>query len=145
MDSNLNIKPFLFQTFVFDPRKGSITKNKGEEIFMEPRLKALFQILLNNKNDVVTRDELMSFVWKNTVVSEESISKAVSDLRKFISKNDISNFKITTISKLGYKLEVEETLTKTHKYSKKLLKLMVYSLGIIALIIILIRAFRYEQ
>ncbi len=140
MDSNLTTKPFLFRSFIFNPRKGSITKNRGEEI-----LNALFQILVNHKNDVVTRDELMSFVWKEAVVSEESISKAVSDLRKFILKNDIANFKITTISKLGYKLEVDEAFIKTPRYSKRIIKLLAYSLGAIAFIIILIRALKYEQ
>jgi len=133
---------------MFDHQKGSITKNNGEEIFMEKRLKEFFSILLSNENNVVTRSELMTFVWKDVIVSEESISKAVSDLRRFLINNKIENIKIVTISKLGYKLEIEAAIDIEQRkinYSKKVLKIIGYIVGIIVLLIILIRAMRYEQ
>jgi len=133
---------------MFDHQKGSITKNNGEEIFMEKRLKEFFSILLSHENNVVTRSELMTFVWKDVIVSEESISKAVSDLRRFLINNKIENIKIVTISKLGYKLEIEAAIDIEQRkinYSKKVLKIIGYIVGIIVLLIILIRAMRYEQ
>jgi DNA-binding winged helix-turn-helix (wHTH) protein len=133
---------------MFDHRIGSITKNNGEEIFMEKRLKEFFSILLSHKNNVVTRSELMTSVWKDVIVSEESISKAVSDLRRFLINNKIENIKIVTISKLGYKLEIETAFDIEQRkinYSKKVLKIIAYIVGIIVLLIILIRAIRYEQ
>ncbi len=137
-----------FQSSMFDHQKGSITKNNGEEIFMEKRLKEFFSILLSHENNVVTRSELMTFVWKDVIVSEESISKAVSDLRRFLINNKIENIKIVTISKLGYKLEIEAAIDIEQRkinYSKKVLKIIGYIVGIIVLLIILIRAMRYEQ
>lgn len=137
-----------FQSSMFDHQKGSITKNNGEEIFMEKRLKEFFSILLSHENNVVTRSELMTFVWKDVIVSEESISKAVSDLRRFLINNKIENIKIVTISKLGYKLEIEAAIDIEQRkinYSKKVLKIIGYIVGIIVLLIILIRAIRYEQ
>ena len=137
-----------FQSSMFDHQKGSITINNGEEIFMEKRLKEFFSILLSHENNVVTRSELMTFVWKDVIVSEESISKAVSDLRRFLINNKIENIKIVTISKLGYKLEIEAVIAIEQRkinYSKKVLKIIGYIVGIIVLLIILIRAMRYEQ
>lgn len=137
-----------FQSSMFDHQKGSITINNGEEIFMEKRLKEFFSILLSHENNVVTRSELMTFVWKDVIVSEESISKAVSDLRRFLINNKIENIKIVTISKLGYKLEIEAAIDIEQRkinYSKKVLKIIGYIVGIIVLLIILIRAMRYEQ
>jgi len=115
---------------------------------MEKRLKEFFSILLSHKNNVVTRSELMTSVWKDVIVSEESISKAVSDLRRFLINNKIENIKIVTISKLGYKLEIETAFDIEQRkinYSKKVLKIIAYIIGIIVLLIILIRAMRYEQ
>ena len=84
--------PIRFQSNQFDYRKGSIILNNGEEIFMEHRLKELFLVLLKHKDDFISRDDLMAFVWKDIVVSEQSVSKAISDLRKFFINNDVSTF-----------------------------------------------------
>lgn len=148
MNKNKTYDLISFQSSMFDHQKGSITKNNGEEIFMEKRLKEFFSILLSHENNVVTRSELMTFVWKDVIVSEESISKAVSDLRRFLINNKIENIKIVTISKLGYKLEIEAAIDIEQRkinYSKKVLKIIGYIVGIIVLLIILIRAMRYEQ
>lgn len=148
MNKNKTYDLISFQSSMFDHQKGSITKNNGEEIFMEKRLKEFFSILLSHENNVVTRSELMTFVWKDVIVSEESISKAVSDLRRFLINNKIENIKIVTISKLGYKLEIEAAIDIEQRkinYSKKVLKIIGYIVGIIVLLIILIRAMGYEQ
>ncbi len=71
---------------IFNSRNGSIMVENGGEIFLEPRLKGFFPILLENTNNVVTRDELMAFVWKVLVVSDESATKAASDLRKTLQR-----------------------------------------------------------
>lgn len=138
----------LFQSNLFDYRKGSIVMKNGNEIFMEHRLKELFLILLKNKDDFVSREKLMAFVWKDVVVTEQSITKAISDLRKFFIKNDIENLNITTVSKIGYKLEIKESpnINEKKNYSLKLsFKILAYAIGIFIAIIIIIRAMRYEQ
>lgn len=137
--------PIIFQSNLFDYRKGSVTMNNGNEIFIEHRLKELFLILLKHKNDFVSREELMAFVWKDIIVSEQSVSKAISDLRKFLSTNEFSNLKIITVRKLGYKLEIEEHSTINNGYLKPSLKILAYTIGIIAALIIIVRAVRYEQ
>jgi len=128
---------------IFNSRNGSIKVENGGEIFLEPRLKGFLTLLLENANNVVTRDELMDFVWKDLVVSDESVTKAASDLRKFFATHNITSFKLTTISKLGYKLEIIEPDQKKKSFSKMLLKLIGYLLLILLLTIILIRAINY--
>ena len=136
-------KTIPFQSNLFDYRKGSITDKKGVEVFMEPRLKTLFYFLLIHKNDFIEREQLMSLVWKDIIVSEQSVTKAISDLRKFIKTNNIYHLKIVTISKLGYKLEVIENSKPT--FIKKALKISAYTMGIVLVLITIIRALRYEQ
>lgn len=138
----------LFQSNLFDYGKGSIVINNGNEIFMEHRLKELFLILLKNKDDFVSREKLMAFVWKDVVVTEQSITKAISDLRKFFIKNEIENLNITTVSKIGYKLEIKKSpnINEKKNYSLKLsFKILAYTIGIFIAIIIILRAMRYEQ
>lgn len=140
--------PISFLYYTFHPKKGSIISKEGREIFMEPRLKDFFHILLLNKDDVVSREELMEFVWKDTVVTEDSISKAASDLRKFLTKNNINGVVLTTITKMGYQLKLLQITPplKNQVFSqRKLFRVAAYGFGFILMLIIIIRALRYEQ
>jgi len=136
----------LTQSTFFNYKNGSIIRRNGEEIYMEYRLKELFFIFLNNKNEIITRDELRSLMWKDIIVNDESISKAVSDLRKFFSKNGLENFNIITVPKIGYRLEFHDNSTSTKKkldYPRLFLKVITIAILIFLVLIILIRAARY--
>lgn len=130
---------------MFDSRKGSIKLSNCEELFLEHRLKSFFEILLIHKDDVVTRDEIMTHVWQDIIVNDTSITKAVSDLRKFFTMNKIKNVKIRTIRKIGYQLEIEHAAERLIKNNKLLRfsKITGYAMLILLALIILIRAARY--
>ena len=131
----------------FNTRNGSIIKENGEELFLEHRLRDFFSVLYDNLNEVVTRDELMSQVWKDMVVSEESVTKAASDLRKFFMTNELTEFNLKTYSKRGYKLEIleiENTAISGPSTINRLTKILGYTVLVIFLFIIIIRAIRYE-
>jgi DNA-binding winged helix-turn-helix (wHTH) protein len=136
----------LNRDYAFNYRKGSIIKKNGNEIFLEHRLKDFISILIEHKNDVVTRNELMTHVWKDVIVNDESITKAASDFRKFLTKNNINDLKLITIRKLGYKLEINEPAGLLIE-KNRLLFLALKSLGYVFLtftiLIVLIRAIRY--
>ena len=127
----------------FNYRNGSFTRKNGDEIFLEHRLKDFFKILIDNKDNVVTRVELMEFVWKEVVVTDESVTKAASDLRKFFVTNNLTDFKLITISKLGYKLEIIESELRKTNFIKRLLKIIGYMILVFLLIILIIRAINY--
>jgi DNA-binding winged helix-turn-helix (wHTH) protein len=130
----------------FNYLSGSFIKNNGEEIFVEHRLKKLLYILLDNKNNFVKREELMDFVWEDVIVSNQSLTKAVSDLRKFINMNQMNDMQIKTVNKLGYKLIISEpVINSSNKKSISQLIFRSISYAVITLIvlIILVRAIRY--
>ena len=128
---------------IFNYRNGSFIRKNGDEKFLDHRLKDFFKILIDNKNNVVTRVELMEFAWKEVVVSDESVTKAASDLRKFFATNNLANFKLITISKLGYKLEIIESDLRKTNFIKRLLKTIGYVILLFLLIILIIRAINY--
>ena len=125
----------------------SLENEKGEEIFVEPRLLRLLNFLYANANKVVKRNELVDYVWDGVVVTEESLSKAVFDLRKFLVGNFQSAPQIVTIRKVGYKLELKAQTAPTNKYRVLSLtaKVFVYILIAVSMFIILVRAIRYEN
>ena len=135
----------VFHSEMFDDRTGCISIDGKNEVYMENRLREFFSVLLNYKNTVVTREELMSLVWKDIIVTEESITKAVSDLRRFFLVNNFANLKIITVNKVGYKLELNEDLNRSPHKVKKGLRILSYAILCVLLLIIIIRALRYEQ
>lgn len=74
---------------------------------LEPRLMRLLCLLADNAGSVLTRDELITALWPRVVVNENSLTRAVSDLRRLLSPPDGSNIQfIQTIPKRGYRLQI---------------------------------------
>lgn len=118
-----------------------------EELFIEPRLLKLLDVLKANAGKVVKRGDLIELVWKDVIVTEESLSKAVFDLRKFLAENFKDSPQIVTIRKVGYKLVLQASSPRRDKYRILRLggKVLVYMIGFLVLLGILIRAIRYEN
>lgn len=123
-----------FGSYVFDNKAGMLTTRDGTQLFMEHRLRDMFSILLKNEGEFVTKDELMELAWKDTVVSAQSVPKAISDLRKFFVSNRLEDLKIKTIRKLGYRLEVQKSAPSKKSTFGKILP---YILVAVVLLVIL--------
>lgn len=56
---------------------------------------------------IVSRQQIMQSLWPDTVVTDESISRVIADLRKYLGDSARNPKFINTISKQGYHLLVE--------------------------------------
>lgn len=77
---------------------------------IEPRLMKLLCLLAAAEGQVLTRDELMTALWPRVVVNENSLTRAVSDLRKALNPEPVAaasqtNAMIETVPKRGYRLD----------------------------------------
>lgn len=70
---------------------------------IEPRLMQLLCFLAANSLTVVDRDALVQQLWPNVIVNENSLTRAVSELRKQLRGGCDKNT-IETIPKRGYRL-----------------------------------------
>ena len=59
--------------------------------------------LVRNPGALVTKDELISFVWPDTVVEESNLSKAVFDIRQVLGDTTGDQRYIQTVPKHGYR------------------------------------------
>jgi DNA-binding winged helix-turn-helix (wHTH) protein len=76
-----------------------------EQTAMEPRLMNLLCFLAANQGCVVDRDTLVEKLWPKVVVNENSLTRAVSELRKHLRrKYHGTSIRIETIPKKGYRL-----------------------------------------
>lgn len=89
-----------------DPALGTDTADGGAprgQQSLEPRLMKLLCLLAADAGRVVERQQLIDALWPRVVVNDNSLNRAVSDLRKALQTSD-GHIWIQTIPKRGYRL-----------------------------------------
>lgn len=84
------------------------TKNPGlwrgtELVSISPKALETLILLVEKKGAIVSRDELLETVWKETFVEEGNINYTISLLRKTLGKKDL----IQTVARRGYRFNAE--------------------------------------
>ncbi|WP_440885465.1 winged helix-turn-helix domain-containing protein [Vibrio campbellii] len=82
---------------------GSRIFYRQKSVFLQPNELNLALLLLKNKGDIVSKEEILQTVWKDKVVTEGSIKRSISLLRKSISEIG-ANVEIIAHRGLGYSL-----------------------------------------
>ncbi|MEM9291885.1 MAG: winged helix-turn-helix domain-containing protein [Acidobacteriota bacterium] len=102
--STLRIAGALVEPSLLRIRRG------GETYLVEPRVMSVLMVLAASPGQVVSREELTAEVWGDTAVSDNSLTQAISELRRLLGDDPRSPKVIETIRKRGYRLvaEVEE-------------------------------------
>ena len=126
---------------------GLLKDDSGAEKRLEPRLSKLMNLLLINQGNFVSRRELIDDMWPDAVVSEQSLTRAVADLRKFLYTNYPVPPVIETASKQGYRLSFpanEATSDGPSNVSfRNILRMGAYGLGALVLFTLVIRGLNY--
>lgn len=71
---------------------------------IEPKVIQVLVCLATNAGDVVEKDRLMRTVWPDTFVSDDALTRCVSELRKTFEDNAREARVIQTVPKIGYRL-----------------------------------------
>nr|WP_298791811.1 winged helix-turn-helix domain-containing protein [uncultured Allomuricauda sp.] len=100
-----NIK-YLITGWTIDPEALEIAKGK-KRIRTQNKIVQVLVVLIEANGNVVTKEELYNKVWKGIVVTENSLNKAISELRKIFGDSRSEPKFIETIPKKGYRLLVE--------------------------------------
>lgn len=75
-----------------------------QRLHVEPKVMDVLQCLARRAGEVVTRDDLMSSVWGGTVVTDDVLTRCISELRTLLGDTDRERRFIRTIPKRGYSL-----------------------------------------
>lgn len=95
---------------VLDPARGTVTAD-GQRIDLPPKEFALLRALMERKNRVLTRDELLNLAWGwDFDGSDRVVDSHIKKLRRALGRH--ANC-IKTVVKRGYKLEVDGDENKT--------------------------------
>lgn len=95
---------------VLDPARGTVTAD-GQRIDLPPKEFALLRAMMERKNRVLTRDELLDLAWGwDYDGTDRVIDGHIKKLRRALGKHADC---IKTVVKRGYKLEVDGDESKT--------------------------------
>lgn len=121
--------------WLIEPALLRISRN-GEIKKIEPQLMAVLQYLVARSGIAVKKKDLMEAVWRDVIVTDNVLARAVSSLRKALEDDRFNPNYIETISKTGYRLVAEVKPKKTSASDEvgNLTKIMIIaSVGLISL------------
>ena len=120
-------------------------RNGAEEVFIEPRLIRLLELLCRNANEVVRKKDIMDSVWQNVIVSEESVPRAILDLKRTLNTRFSNPPEIQTIRKVGYRLTLIPSVKKNRivQTLRVVGIIAVMTVGLSLFLIMLVRAINY--
>ena len=100
--------PFQLGNLAIDPSRRKIATTEGVERLIEPKLLQVLILLFRRRNTPVSRNELLACCWGGRFVSGDAIERVIAKLRRLEAELAPGSFRIITISKVGYKLAIEE-------------------------------------
>jgi Tol biopolymer transport system component/DNA-binding winged helix-turn-helix (wHTH) protein len=86
-----------------EPRLNRISKG-SEECSIEPKMMDVLVCLAERPNRTVTKAQFMERVWGGTVVTDDVLSRGISELRRVLGDDARDPTYIETIRKTGYRL-----------------------------------------
>src|SRR5689334_8631995 len=99
MDDN-----FQIQEWVVSPKLNSL-RNNGRVVHIEPKVMQVL-VCLAKSPDIVSKEKLMQTVWADTFVTDDVLTRSISELRKVFDDDKKNPRFIQTIPKGGYRLIV---------------------------------------
>lgn len=136
-------KAFRIGKWLVQPSLNKISE-ENESFKVEPKVVRVLEYLAKNEGRLVTKEELFKYVWEGTVVTDNSLNRIVSMIRKIFNEDPYHPSYIETIAKSGYRLikrvewvesEEEAIIVKQFKLNSESFKLLRYGLLLFLVIV----------
>lgn len=88
--------------FTFDPNTLQLTDNSGDQVTLRTQSAEVLAMLVARAGEVVSKDDILDTVWKDTFVTDDSLVQCIADIRRALS--DTQHEIIQTFPKKGYRL-----------------------------------------
>ena len=99
---------FRFERLALDTDKFELVKD-GQPVDVEPQVLSVLVHLLEHRERVVTRDELVESVWNGRFISDSAISSRIKSARRAIGDDGERQLLIRTIHGRGFRFVGEVT------------------------------------
>jgi TolB-like protein len=94
--------PFVFGDCVLDPDRRELSRG-AEVITLGPQVFDLLLYLVEHRERVVSRDNLLDTVWKGRIVSESTLASHINAVRNAIGDSGQEQRLIRTIARKGFR------------------------------------------
>lgn len=104
--------PFLYRfgDIEVDPVR-VLVRRRGVEQELRRQSFQVLQYLLEHRDRVVTKDELIEWVWKDTAVVDDALVQCISDVRRVVEDDPREPWFLRTIRRAGYRVIAPVTET----------------------------------
>ncbi len=93
---------YVFGPFAVDTVTGSLARH-GVPVLLASKSFDVLLALIEHRNEVVEKDELLKIVWADTFVEENNLARHISTLRKVLEDNPHRPHYIMTVAGHGYR------------------------------------------
>src|SRR5215469_16357131 len=92
----------FFDDFELDTAKVELRRS-GAAIAIEPQVFALLRVLIENRDRVVTKEEIVERVWGGRIVSDSAISSRIKSARQALGDDGSAQQVIRTVHGVGFR------------------------------------------
>jgi TolB-like protein/DNA-binding winged helix-turn-helix (wHTH) protein len=93
---------FTFHDYVLDGGKRELRRG-SEQIALEPQVFDVLLYLVQNRDRVVTKDDLIAAVWDGRVISESTLTSRITSARKAVGDSGEQQALIKTYARKGFR------------------------------------------
>src|SRR5580704_13609164 len=95
-------KVFTFDDVKVETRTGEVFK-AGAAVSLEPKAFRLLVFLIENRDRLVEKEEILDVLWKGISVTENVLASAVAKLRRTLGDDSKTGKYIQTVHTRGYR------------------------------------------
>lgn len=115
LSSDISPEQVTLPSHVIDLGADELRKATGQQVDLRPRSLAVLRLLAKNAGRLVPKDEIIAEVWGDVVVTDDSLTQCIADIRRAIG--DQEHRVLRTVPRRGYVLvpsqRKAESLTST--------------------------------
>jgi predicted ATPase/DNA-binding winged helix-turn-helix (wHTH) protein len=104
--------PYVFGDWSLDPQQYEL-RRQGARIPCRPKVFQVLTTLIEHRHRVVTRDELLEYVWPDQCVGEETLTSCVKAARRAVGDSGQAQRVIRTVRGCGLRFVADVTVTDT--------------------------------
>src|ERR1700687_4610880 len=93
---------FLFSDLVLDTDRRELRRGR-DRVSIEPQVFDLLVFLMQNRDRVVSKDDLITAIWDGRIVSESTLTSRINAARKAIGDSGRDQKLIRTIARKGFR------------------------------------------
>jgi DNA-binding winged helix-turn-helix (wHTH) protein len=101
------MQKIIIANLILDPETRTLINQVGEAIILRPLPYNVLVLLLDRKEQSVSRDQLFDGCWEGAVVTDQALTNVISGLRRNFVQLKAAGIEIKTVSKIGYLLTID--------------------------------------